>query len=346
MALNSIMCGRGPSSFVRGLSQSMSCLAMRVSACPSHITPPVRFAPVPPVQLAPRGDIDPVHFNSPINVDLSVQDASPKTINPEEFTQMSPIERIQAIFEVHGEKAAQLASMQKTSGVLMHLIHSAGVSIPVLFFDTQYLFQETIDLKNEYAERFGLNIITITPQLSPEQQDRLYGTDLWKTRAGQVQCCYMRKEQPLMQTIENMGLQATLSGLMQKEGGARSSVKPMDTDPRANTTVYNPLFDWTNKEIHEYTKKHNLPVHQLYAKQFLSIGCAPCTTPVKPGEHPRAGRWRHLRKDNSLNDGAYCGMNHTDVAKKDETKNEGGAKKKSYLGIKRRKSYLGLKSKN
>lgn len=326
MAFNSIMCGRGPSSFVR-LSRSMSSLSMQpmhVVSSPMQVTPPVHYAP-------------PQNMRAPSEISLVqaplVQDVVSKSINPEEFAQMSPIERIQAIFEIHGDKAAQLASMQKTSGVIMHLIHTAGVSMPVLFFDTQYLFQETIDLKNEFAERYDLNIVTITPQLNPKQQNRLYGTDLWKTRAGQVQCCYMRKEQPLMQTIENMGIQATLSGLMQKEGGARSSVQPIDIDSRTDTTVYNPLFDWTNKEIHEYTKKHDIPVHKLYAKQFLSIGCAPCTTAVKPGEHPRAGRWRHLRKDGSLNDSAYCGMNHTDVGKKNEHQSK--AKKKIVFGSKK-----------
>jgi len=314
-------------------SRSFSSLALSFSISPQHIDLPMQDLSkhdVPLKRDSPVIESPPEVASPPVQVVPQVQNV----IDDKVFARMSPIERIQAIFEIHGEKAAQLASMQKTSGVVMHLIYSAGVPMPVLFFDTQYLFQETIDLKNEFAERYGLNILTITPQLTPEQQNRLYGTDLWKTRAGQVQCCYMRKEKPLIQTIENMGLQATLSGMMQKEGGARSSVKSMDVDPRTNTTVYNPLFDWTNKQVHEYTQKHNIPVHNLYSKKYLSIGCAPCTTPVKPGEHPRAGRWRHLRKNDSLNDGAYCGMNYTDI--KEKNGQEEKARKKSYLGLKKR----------
>lgn len=335
------ICGRGPFS-CGTLLRKMSSVAMSVNPMP---VPLVQYIPHVQENIPIIDNASHVGEGIPMEHVPSVNEISRKSsVDAEEFTQMSPIERIQAIFEIHGDKAAQLASMQKTSGVVMHLIHTARVPMPILFFDTQYLFQETIDLKDEFAKRYNLNIVTVTPQLTPKQQDRLYGRDLWKTRAGQVQCCYMRKEQPLLQTIENMDLQATLSGLMQKEGGARSSVKPVDTDPRTDTVVYNPLFDWSNKDIHEYTKKHNLPVHKLYAKNFLSIGCAPCTTPVKPGEHARAGRWRHLRNDSSLDDQAYCGMNHTDVGNT-EKPGLGQANNGLYMGIKKT-SYLGLKRKH
>jgi phosphoadenosine phosphosulfate reductase len=204
-----------------------------------------------------------------------------RAVSPEHFANYSPVDRIKCIYDIHGEKAIQLASMQKTAGVIMHLIHRAKVPIPIFFFDTQYLHQETHDVKNEFETRYGLDIRTVTPELTVEMQDRVHGKDLFATKEGQLQCCYMRKEQPLIKTIADIGAEATLAGLTRKEGGARANIQPVGHDPRNGLALYYPLFDFNNEMIHAYTKKHDLPVHALYAQNFLSIGCAPCTTPVK-----------------------------------------------------------------
>lgn len=232
-------------------------------------------------------------------------------MSPERFAKLDPVDRVKAVYDTHGDKAVQLSSMQKTAGVIMHLIHRAKVPIPILFFDTQYIHQETYDIKNAFQARYDLNIVTIKPEFTVAAQDMVHGKDLYKTKEGQKQCCFLRKEKPLLEALTAMKVQATLAGLMRTEGGARSNIQPVGFDPRNETHLYYPIFDFNNQQIHDYNKEHNLPIHALYAKNFLSIGCEPCTTAVLPGEDARAGRWRHLRKEDETH--AYCGMNYSDV---------------------------------
>jgi len=236
-------------------------------------------------------------------------------ISPEKFASYSHVDRIRAAFDVHGTKMIQLASMQKSAGVVMHLIYLSKLPIPILFIDTQYLHQETIDLRDAFKNKYGLDIRTISPELTPAQQDIVHGKDLWKTKAGQPQCCYMRKEKPFMDAMSALGAQATLAGLMQAEGGARKHTSAVGWDPRQNHFLYHPIFDFTNVRVHEYSKEHGVPVHPLYDLSYMSIGCVPCTTPVKPGEDQRAGRWRHLREAGDGKGVLYCGINYSDVSR-------------------------------
>lgn len=234
-------------------------------------------------------------------------------LTSEQFAALNPVDRVRAIYEIHGSQAIQLASMQRTSGVLMHLIHRAQVPLPILFIDTGYLHQETVDLRDEFVNRYNLNVHTVSPETSVEEQDATMGKDLYSTHEGQVKCCKIRKEKPLERAIANLNVTAKMSGMMQSQGGARKDVQPVMEEPGTGIHLYNPLFDWDNKMIHEYNKEHNVPVHELYNHSYKSIGCKPCTTPVKAGEDARAGRWRHLRAAND-NTHIYCGLNKTDVS--------------------------------
>jgi len=234
-------------------------------------------------------------------------------ISPDKFASYSHVDRIRAAFDVHGVKMIQLASMQKSAGVVMHLIHLTKLPIPILFIDTQYLHQETKDLRDTFMNKYDLDIRTLTPELTPEQQDMIHGKDLWKTKAGQPQCCYMRKEKPFIEVMKKLGAEATLAGLMRSEGGLRKDTQAVGWDPRQNHFLYHPIFDFNNQKVHDYSKEHDIPIHPLYALNFMSIGCAPCTTAILPGEEQRAGRWRHLRKEG---EGVlYCGINYSDVAR-------------------------------
>ncbi len=90
------------------------------------------------------------------------------------------------------------------------------------------------------------------------------------------------------------------------------SIAILGPDPRTRGYAFSPLFDWTAESVEAYVRRHALPVHPLYARGYPSIGCAPCTTPVQPGEDPRAGRWRHLRQAEVSEEPKYCGVNFSD----------------------------------
>lgn len=272
-------------------------------------------ASVPKVPEVPNVVEDNTIIKPPAPLFLPINENIPESVDPEKFASYTPVDRIKAIFDKHGSKAVQLASMQRTSGALMHLIYRAKADMPILFFDTQYLHQETYDLRDEFVKRYGLRIHSVLPELTPEQQDERYGKDLWKSVEGQPKCCYMRKEKPLVDTLRKLDADCTLSGVMRTQGGARKNIQCVDHDLRLNTITYNPLFDWSNEQLHSYTKENDIPVHKLYTMGYTSIGCKPCTTPVEAGEDDRAGRWRHLRSETGQTH-AYCGMNYADMKPK------------------------------
>ncbi len=227
-------------------------------------------------------------------------------IDPEEFAAATAIDRVRLVDEAYGPEALLMTSVQKPSCVLMHMIHRLGSRIAIAFVDTQFHFPETLALRDEYAARYGLAIATWVPDLTPAEQRARFGIDLWACVEGQPHCCRMRKEEPALRA--GAGKRATINGLMRAEGGRRASIGPIGFDPRTGAATYHPLLDWTFEDLDAYIREHDLPVHPLYEKGYLSIGCAPCTTPVLPGEDRRAGRWRHLRACKPQ----YCNINYSD----------------------------------
>ncbi len=237
--------------------------------------------------------------------------ATPKELSVEEFVALSPIERMAAIDQMYGETALMLTSLQKPSVALIHMIHTLRAQTFVLFVDTQFHFKETLELRDQLIERLGVQIHTVYPELTPQQQHDKFGCDLYNFVDGQPNCCYMRKEEPFLKVARSRIVRATISSLMRAEEGARKKIDPIGFDKRLNCKSYFPIFDWSFEQLEDYTREHDLPVHKLYAQNYLSIGCAPCTTPVLPGEDRRAGRWRHLQAADGTKP-QYCNINYGD----------------------------------
>ena len=221
-------------------------------------------------------------------------------------------QRIVWAAESFGDDLVLLASMQKTSLVLMHMFHRLGLRNEVLFIDTGYHFVETLQLRDEVMRRYGLNLVSLYPSLTIEDQEARYGKKLFNSVDGQPECCYLRKEAPLLRHLEKKARPVTISGLRRGEGGKRAAVTILSRDPRTQGYAFSPLFDWSSADVEAYVGQHEIPVHPLHDKGFPSIGCYPCTTPVQPGEDPRAGRWRHLRQAGFADGPRYCGVNYSD----------------------------------
>lgn len=224
---------------------------------------------------------------------------------------MSATERVAWGVQHFGNSAVLLSSMQQTSSVLMHLFHTLGLDNEILFVDTGYHFHETLAVRDAFVARYKLNIVTLYPKNTPERQEQLYGVKLYQFSDGQKQCCDMRKEQPFIDAMQRSKHRLVMNGLRRSEGGKRGSIDFLGTDPRFGGYKLNPILDWTDEQLADYLQTHQVLVHPLHAQSYPSIGCACCTTPVEPGEDPRAGRWRHLRTQDG--DGPrYCGINFSD----------------------------------
>jgi phosphoadenosine phosphosulfate reductase len=211
-----------------------------------------------------------------------------------------------------GDDLVLLSSMQKTSSVLMHLFVELALPNQVLFLDTGYHFFETLRLRDEYMRRFRLNVVTLYPEQTIEAQEAEHGKKLWSCLDGQPECCRRRKEEPLLAYLRSRKQPVVTNGLRRQEGGRRAQLRPLSIDRRTGGYQLSPLFDWTDAAVEDYVAAHALPVHPLHARGYPSIGCYPCTTPVRLGEDPRAGRWRHLRPADSDGGPKYCSVNFTD----------------------------------
>jgi phosphoadenosine phosphosulfate reductase len=225
---------------------------------------------------------------------------------------LNALDRIRWAVDALGDNVVLLSSMQKTAVVLMHLFHRLGLSNEVLFVDTGYHFFETLKMRDEYMRRYRLNVMTLYPASTIEEQETLHGGKLFASVAGQPECCRMRKEAPLLAHLEMKAVPTLVNGLRRAEGGRRGQIKPFSEDRRTGGYQLSPLYDWSGDDVRAYIAEHDLLLHPLHDAGYPSIGCYPCTTPVAPGEDARAGRWRHLRVLNGESGPAYCGINFSD----------------------------------
>lgn len=189
-------------------------------------------------------------------------------------------------------RVALVSSFGAESVVLLHMIAKKAPKTPVLFIDTQMLFPETLAYQEEVARKLGLRrieVIRAAPgALAAEDPDGLLHTR--DTDA----CCDLRKTRPLETAL--VGYDAWITGRKRFQAGTRAALEFFEADGPARIKV-NPLAHWDPADVQDYMINNRLPRHPLVAKGYPSIGCAPCTSPVKPGEDPRAGRWRDADKE-------------------------------------------------
>ena len=183
-------------------------------------------------------------------------------------------------------RVAAVSSFGAESAVLLHMIAAVDRDVPVIFTNTQKMFGETLAYRDELAERLGftdLRVYRPDPRILAARDK----TGLrWSYDPDG--CCDIRKVEPLRRAL--VPFDAWISGRKGFQGRTRTALPHFEIDE--GRLKINPLADWTRTEIEAYFAEHDLPHHPLEAQGYLSIGCAPCTTLVKPGEDPRAGRWR------------------------------------------------------
>jgi len=181
---------------------------------------------------------------------------------------------------------ALVSSFGAESAVLLHLVAQIDTSVPLIFINTQKIFGETLAYRDALAEQLGfvdLRVFRPDPYLLA-QRDK---TGLrWSYDPDG--CCDLRKVEPLRRALAPFD--AWLSGRKGFQGKTRTALPRFEEDE--GRLKINPLADWDKARLDAYFAEHKLPRHPLEAQGYPSIGCAPCTSQVQPGEDPRAGRWR------------------------------------------------------
>jgi phosphoadenosine phosphosulfate reductase len=170
----------------------------------------------------------------------------------------------------------------------------------VLFLDTGMLFGQTLDYRKQLAQRLGL---TDVRDLRPHYQDLATADPegkLWQTDTDA--CCNLRKVVPLDRALQDFD--AWITGRKRFQVATRFDLPVFEHD--GMHVKVNPLASWSAADIATYVARHQLPPHPLVAQGYRSIGCAPCTSVVLPGEDARAGRWRGFAK-------TECGIHRQDA---------------------------------
>ncbi len=184
-------------------------------------------------------------------------------------------------------RIALVSSFGADSAVLLHLVAEADPDMPVLFLDTGKLFTETLAHRDRLARRFGLRDLRV---LRPEPAE-LAAADplgrLWD--ADPDRCCALRKTAPLERALA--GFDVWISGRKRHQAATRAALPLFESDG-AGRLKANPLAAWSAEAVDAYRVAYDLPAHPLVAEGYPSIGCHTCTSRVRPGEDPRAGRWR------------------------------------------------------
>ncbi|MCP5085694.1 MAG: phosphoadenylyl-sulfate reductase [Rhodobacteraceae bacterium] len=199
-----------------------------------------------------------------------------------------------------------VSSFGAESVVLLHMLSTIDKATPVLFIDTQMLFPQTLEYQQSVSEKLGLtNVKTLRAAKGAVAATDPYGR---LHMANPDACCALRKTEPLEQALAPFD--AWITGRKRFQAGTRTELELFETDGDARMKI-NPLARWRKEDVRDYIENNNLPRHPLVAKGFPSIGCAPCTSAVKPGEDERSGRWRGADK---VECGIHFGANGAEQA--------------------------------
>ena len=161
-----------------------------------------------------------------------------------------------------------------------------------MFLDTGYHFAETLGTRDAVAQVYDVRVRTMLPLLTVAEQDAEHGAELW--RRDPDACCAMRKVEPLGRALADYDAYA--SGVRRDEAPSRAQTKVVEWDAKRAKVKVNPIAAWTQDDLDTYVAEKAILVNPLADDGYPSIGCAPCTHRVAPGEDPRSGRWRGSQK--------------------------------------------------
>jgi len=217
-------------------------------------------------------------------------------------------EQVLAFFlEEFKGKIVQATSMGVEDQVITRMIAGINIKTRIITLDTGRLFQETYDLIQHTIEEYGVKIETMFPNFeSVQEMVKDKGINLfYKSVENRKLCCHLRKNEPLKRALEGMDIWAC--GLRKDQTITRFYNKLVEWDEKHGLIRLNPIIDWSENQVWEYVREHEIPYNVLHDKGYSSIGCLPCTRPIQKGEDPRAGRWWWENEEHK-----ECGLHYPD----------------------------------
>ena len=213
-------------------------------------------------------------------------------ISSNDYETKTAEELIQWTVDHYGLKAGLACSFGMEDMVLIDIIAKGKKPMTIFTLDTGRLHEETYQVMDRVRSHYGLEIKTYFPNLEQVQVlVREKGFFSFKESIeNRKECCGIRKVEPLNRALGE--LDAWVTGLRRDQAVTRTQTpKVLEDADHPPLVKINPLADWTQDQVEAYIEKNKVPVNALHKKNYPSIGCAPCTRPIEPGEDIRAGRW-------------------------------------------------------
>jgi phosphoadenosine phosphosulfate reductase len=188
--------------------------------------------------------------------------------------------------------------------VLLHLLAEIEPRVRVFNLDTGYQFPETLALRDQIAQRYGIEVELVRPDATVAQYEEANGGPLYQLKPDQ--CCYDRKIVPLRRALA--GYDAWITAIRAEQSPHRAATQVVGADPKFGLVKINPLLTWSRRDVWAFIVSRNVPYNPLHDRGYPSIGCWPCTRAVADGGDERSGRWAGHAK-------TECGLHSLDSSR-------------------------------
>jgi phosphoadenosine phosphosulfate reductase len=185
--------------------------------------------------------------------------------------------------------------------LLIHLLAEIDAKVRVFNLDTGYQFPETLALREQLRERYGIDVELVRPETTTDEYEKQHGGPVYVTHPDQ--CCYDRKIVPLRRAL--VGYDAWITAIRADQSSHRAAASVVGVDRKFGLVKVNPLLNWTRRDVWAFIATHKVPYNSLHDQGYASIGCWPCTRAVAISDDERAGRWAGHAK-------TECGLHSLD----------------------------------
>ncbi len=225
----------------------------------------------------------------------------------ERFVNAKAEEILSFFSDQYGNELAFATSLGAEDQVLTFLLSQINKDVRIFTLDTGRLFPETIDLIDKTNKLYDINILVYFPEFSlVEKMVNSKGINLfYESIENREECCHIRKIIPMKRALK--GVKAWVSGLRSEQSVTRQDLSVVSWDEKFELVKINPLLNWTETQLWDFIKTHDIPYNELHDKGYPSIGCQPCTRAVRPGDDVRGGRWWWEMPENK-----ECGLHKRD----------------------------------
>jgi phosphoadenosine phosphosulfate reductase len=208
-----------------------------------------------------------------------------------ELNDLDLVQQLQYLADKYSGKLVFSTSFGWEDQVITHLIFSNNIPIKVFTLETGRLFPETYYVWNRTLEVYNQPIHAYYPDTNAVQEmvNAKGPNSFYESVEHRKECCYIRKIEPLKRALT--GNEIWITGIRAEQSANRDDMENLEWDEGNKLIKFHPIFNWSLEDVKNYIKKHNIVYNTLHDRGFPSIGCAPCTRAVQPGEDFRAGRW-------------------------------------------------------